>query len=98
MNISRPVENLIINICFALSFWIPQEKTLSFSISSHSRLILKEEKKATFSRSFLIVFVFSKILSSLNVSQINVNRTKKSEREEEKERVTGLAVENIRFP
>jgi len=58
---------------------------------------LKRRKKATFSRSFLIVFVFSKILSSLNVSQMNVNRKKKSEREEEKERVTGLAVENIRF-
>lgn len=48
VNISRPVENLIITICFALSFWIPQEKTLSFFILSHSRLILKEEKRQRF--------------------------------------------------
>ena len=59
---------------------------------------LKRRKKATFSRSFLIMFVFSKILSSLNVSQLNVNRKKKSEREGEKERGIGLAVENMRFP
>lgn len=59
---------------------------------------LKRRKKATFSRSFLIMFVFSKILSSLNVSQMNVNRKKKSEREGEKERGIGLAVENMRFP
>ena len=60
---------------------------------------LKRGKKATFSRSFLIVFVFSRILSGLNVAQMNVNRKKKkSEREEEKERDTVLAVENMRFP
>lgn len=59
---------------------------------------LKRRKKARFSRSFLIVFVFSRILSGLNVYQMNVNRKKKSENEEEKDRDTALAVENMRFP